>query len=65
MSRLFNGSSDVIEITIRDSLGSKIENRAANMSDKKAISRMLYWLEAKYGLKIKPRIEKDTEFLNF
>lgn len=72
MSRLFNGSSDVIEVIIKDMSGSKLDKRMANLSDKKAVGRIFRWLNTKYGLsldvdKVDEGLEDfpNSEFLRF
>jgi len=67
MSRIHNGSSDIIEILIRDSSGAKIEGRIANSSDKNAVDRLFRWLRDKFGIteRRKEIVKEDGGFLNY
>lgn len=68
MSRIFDGSSDVIEVIIRDGSGRKIESRIANLADKEEVGKMFKILKTKYNLRMKEEIDwlgTDSEFLKF
>jgi hypothetical protein len=45
----YQRSGEVIEITIRDSSGAKIERHVCNMRDKKKYASILKYLQDKYG----------------
>jgi hypothetical protein len=64
----YNRGDEILEVTIRDQTGAKIETRRCNLSDVKECGKILKWLKDKYGFT--PLIEKslfdmDTEFLKF
>jgi len=64
----YNRGDDILEVTIRDSSGGKIEVRRCNLSDGKQCGMILKWLKDKY--QFTPLIDKSffdlqNEFLKF
>lgn len=64
----YNRGDEIIEVTIRDSSGARIEVRRCNLSDNKECGKIWKWLHDKYNFK--PTIEKaflseQSEFLKF
>lgn len=49
----YNSGDEILEVTIRDTSGSKIEVRRSNLSDKKENGKILKWLIDKWGVKFK------------
>lgn len=57
---------DILEVTIRDYSGARIESRKCNLLDKKAIRIIVLWLKEKYGVEIeKDWFAVEDDFLKF
>lgn len=56
----YNQGDDIVEVTIRDSSGARVEVRRCNKSDDKENGKWLLWLIRKHGV----RFKIDTEFLD-
>lgn len=56
----YNRGDEIVEVTIRDTSGARIEVRRSNLSDDKENGRWLKWLMQKWGV----RFKVDGEFLN-
>lgn len=64
----YNQGDEILEVTIRDQTGSKIEVRRCNIGDEKECGRIVRWLREKYGFKAKVDkhgLEVESEFLRF
>lgn len=64
----YNQGDEVIEVTVRDHTGARIEVRRCNLSDEKECGKLVKWLKEKYGFKFKidrEWLELDNEFLKF
>lgn len=64
----YNKGDEIIEVTIRDQTGARIEVRRCNLSDERECGKLLKWLKDKYGFKIKLDklwLDSDTEFFKF
>lgn len=64
----YNRGDEIVEITIRDTSGARMEVRRCNITDEIENGRWLKWLIQKWGVKFK--IEKsfmdvDNSFLKF
>lgn len=53
MGRVFNGSADIIEITIKDPSGKRIEKYVSNLQDKEQCEHNLKHICKKYDLDLK------------
>ena len=57
----------IVEITVRDESGNKIEGFRVNVNDKKAIRKVVRILKEKFGLDLSQKLDnknKDLEWLN-
>lgn len=62
----YNRTGDVIEITIRNSSGAKMEKWVINCLDKKRLRQVMRTLKEKWGVDFRAAIipkEKDLEWL--
>jgi hypothetical protein len=46
----FNRKGEIIEVTIRDEFGAKIETRKCKIRDTKAMNHLFSWLSEKYSI---------------
>jgi hypothetical protein len=58
----FSRTGELIEITLRDYSGAKIESHTCNIKDKKKFSAILQYIKDKYG--IEPEISAEDN-INF
>lgn len=58
----YNRGDEIVEITIRDQTGARIEVRRNNLNDEKENSKWLKWLITKWGVKFK--VDNDFMDLN-
>lgn len=64
----YNQGDEILEITIRDQTGARIEVRRCNLNDEKECGKIVKWLKDKYGFKFKfdkSWLEVDNEFLKY
>lgn len=63
----FNKNDEIIEVTIRDATGRRIEVRRSNKLDKVGNGKLLMWLMKKWDVKFKVSnelLDFDSDFLN-
>lgn len=64
----YNRGDEILDISIRDQSGAKIEIRRCNLSDEEEYGRIVFHIYKKYGklpkLKGKSLLDMDSEMLN-
>ena len=64
----YNRGDEILEVSIRDSSGAKIEVRRCNLSDSVESGKILKWLREKYGFtptNYNSFMDIDSEFMKF
>jgi hypothetical protein len=64
----YNRGDEILEVTIRDTSGARIEVRRSNISDERENGRILSWLINKWGLKFKydkSLLDIDNDFFKY
>lgn len=64
----YNKGDEIIEVTIRDQTGARIEIRRCNLADEEECGNIIRWLKDKYGFRAKINkdwLALDTEFFKF
>jgi hypothetical protein len=65
---LYNHGDEILEVTIRDTSGARIEIRRSNISDKKENGNILSWLIKKWNVKFqldKSFLDIDSDFFKY
>lgn len=68
MGRLrYNGNEDILEVTVKDPTGAKIDSYICNINDKKGIRRIIFLLKNKYNVDFAEdkKEESSQGFLDF
>lgn len=59
----YNEGGEIIEITIRDNSGAKIETYKFQVDDKDRANHIIYSIIKKYGLKRKKEENRDIDWM--
>lgn len=64
----YNQGDEILEVTVRDATGARIEVRRCNLKDDREINKLIKWLVDKYNVRIKydnKILSIDSEFIKF